>query len=199
MKSKDLNFEYIEDFADYIVERVENDEELFISVVGKFEEIKNIVKEMMVISEVDFDSVCLCSPEVNGYDGEYVLDCWYQDGIVWIGCEPAKRDGQYLNLIGDETYLLENVSSKVISSCGSPKVYFVNFDEACDCDEGCDACCSCECHDDVQVKCSVDNDGTIHGFTANKNNGNGKYSFTYHTTNSLGEKEIISMLKEFGF
>jgi hypothetical protein len=148
--NKDLNFEYIEDFANYIVERVENDEDLFLSVVGKFEEIKNIVKEIMTTRDIDFENICLCSHEVNGYEDEYVLDCWCNDGVVQIGCEPAIRNGNYLNLAGDETYLLENCSSKIIPLCEDSRVYFVNFDEDYDCDEECDEECD-ECRYTIVV------------------------------------------------
>ena len=168
--TKDLNFEHIEDFADYIVDRVEADEELFVSVVGKFEKIKNIMKEMFCITEVDFESIHIDSSITNNYKDEYVLDCWCDDGVVQIGCEPAKRDGEYLNLTGDETYLLEDCSSKIIPLCEGPKLYFVNFDEEHDCDE---ACCSCDCHDNVDVTCYV-----IEGLT---------------------KADIVSILEEFGF
>ena len=170
MKSKDLNFEYIEDFADYIVERVELDEELFLSVVGKFEEIKNIIKEIFCIAEVDFESINIESPIMNNYEDEYVLDCWCDDGVVQISCEPAKKDGRYLNLTGDETYLLEDCSSKVIPLCEGSDLYFVNIEEECDCNDDCDCedccdeCCDCDCHKDddgdyvINVKCNLDAD-----------------------------------------
>ena len=154
--NKDLNFEYIEDFADCLVERVGSNEELFISVVGKFEEIKDIIKEIITISEVDFENVCLCSPEVDGYEDEYVLDCWCMDDVVHIGCEPAKRDGKYLNLAGDETYLLDNVSSKIIPLCEGSDLYFVDIEDECDCDEECDECCPCDCHCGDTELCSTD-------------------------------------------
>lgn len=196
MKPKDLNFEYIEDFADYIVEKVEDDEELFVSIVGKFEEIKNIIKEITTISDVDFEKVCLYSDEVDEYKDEYVLDCWYDDGVVQIGCEPAKRDGKYLNLVGDETYLIANVSSKIIPLCEGSDLYFVNIEEECDCDDE----CSCLCHkDDKLIECYTEVDGETHGFTASKSDDNGYHSFSFYTTNSLSEKDIHSILKEFGF
>ena len=151
--NKDLNFEYIEDFANYIVEKVECDEELFVSVVGKFEEIKNIIKEIFCIAEVDFESINIESSIMDNYEDEYVLDCWCDDGVVQISCEPAKRDGKYLNLAGDETYLLENVSSKIIPLCEGSDLYFVNLDEdECDCDEESDECCPCDRHcDDREI------------------------------------------------
>ena len=138
--SKDLYFEYIEEFADYIVEKVESDEELFLTVVGKFEEIKNIIKEMILVADVEFEGIELYSADINGYTDEYVLDCWCDDGIVQIGCEPAKECGEYLNLVGDETYLLDNVSSRIIPMCEETELYFVNIDEECNCD-----CCDYQC------------------------------------------------------
>lgn len=196
MKSKDLSFEYIEDFADYIVEKVECDEELFMSIVGKYDEIKNIIKEIITISDVDFEKICLYSDEVDDYKDEYILDCYCDDGVVQIGCEPAKRDGKYLNLVGDEIYLLDNVSSKIIPLCAESDLYFVYIEDECDCDDG----CYCDCHkDDKLIECSTGVDGETHGFTASKSDDNGYYSFSFYTTNSLSEKDIHSMLKEFGF
>ena len=198
--SKDLHFEYIEGFADYIVERVELDEELFVSVVGKFEEIKNLIKEIFCIAEVDFENINLVSSVMNDYEDEYVLDCWCDDGIVQISCEPAKRDGKYLNLIGDETYLLDNVSSKIIPLCECSDLYFVNIEDDYDYCEGCDGCCSCPCSEgDILVECFDDKNGNTHGFTASKTDDNGVYSFSYCTNNSLSEDDIYSLLEEYGF
>ena len=154
--NKDLNFEYIEDFAGYIVEKVELDEELFVSVVGKFEKIKNIIKEMFYIAEVDFESINIESPIIDGYEDEYVLDCWCNDGVIQIGCEPAKQDGEYLNLTGDETYLFEDCSSKIIPLCEGSDLYFVNIEDECDCDGECDVCCPCDCHCGDTELCSTD-------------------------------------------
>lgn len=152
MKSKDINFEYIEEFADYIVERVENDEELFLTVVGKFEEIKGLISEIFIISEVNFEKLYLYGPDVNGYTDEYVLDCWCKDGIVQIGCEPAKRDGKYLCIAGDETYLMSNCSSSLIPLCDGSDLYFVNIDDEYEYDEECDCECPCSCHKEDEDK-----------------------------------------------
>ena len=200
MKSKDLYFEYIEDFADYIVEKVENDEDLFLTVIGKFEEIKEIIKEIMSVAEVDFENIKIESPDVDGYEDEYVFDCWYSDGVVEIGCESAKRDGRYLNLGGDETYLLDNVSSKIIPLCDNSNLYFVNIDGECDCDEDYDYDCPCDCHkDECFVECAKTDDGDIHGFTANKAIDNGYQSYSFYTSKTITDEDIRSILKEIGF
>lgn len=187
--NKDLNFECVEDFADYIIEKVEFNEGLFVSVVGKFEETKDIIKEMFYIADVDFENLDIKSHTMSGYEDEYVLDCWCDDGVIQIGCEPAKRDGEYLHLVSDEIYLLENVSSKIIPSCKSSRVYFVNFDE--DCDECCCGCCDC---------CGCDDeDDDIYGFTVNNETDNGYSNFTYYSSNPIDKSDIRNILKEFGF
>lgn len=199
MKNNDINFEYVEDFANYIVERAVNDEDLFLTVVGKFEEIKNIIKEMMVIADVDFEKIILFSPEDNDYTDEYVLDCWCDDGVIQIGCVPAKRDGKYLNLLGDETYLFDNCPSKIIPLCEGSKLYFVSIEDECDCDD-CDGECICDCHnDDNYVKYFKIYNGELHGFTASKSNGNGYHHYSFYTTDTLSESDIHHMLKGFGF
>lgn len=191
--NKDLYFEYIEDFADYIVEKVESDEELFLTVVGKFEEIKNIIKEMILVADVDFEGIKLYSADINGYTDEYVLDCWCDDGIVWIGCEPAKEGGKYWNLVGDETYLLDNSSSKVISACEDTDLYFVNIDEECDCAD----CCQCDYCDAGCVECYEDED--IHGVTAKKSTGDGYFTYSFYTNNTLSDDEVDYLLRGIWF
>lgn len=199
LKSKDLYFEYIEDFADYIVERVEDDEELFLTVVGKFEEVKNIIKEMFCVAEIDFESINIDSPIMNGYEDEYVLDCWCNDGVIQIGCEPAKRNGEYVDIIGDETYIIDNCSSRIVPFCEDTEVYLVNIEDEDYCDECCDECC-CDCDDDkILVECSRDRDGNINGFTVKNGDDSRYYEYSYHTNDSLSMDDIFSMLEELGF
>lgn len=193
--NKDLYFEYIEDFADYIVDKVELNEELFVSIVGKFKEIKNIIKEIFCIAEVDFESLNIESSIIDGYEDEYILDCLCDDGVVQIGCEPAKRDGKYLNLVGGETYLLDNVSSRIIPLCEDSDLYFVNIEEDCDCDE----CCICDCRCGSCVEYSKTDNGKLHGFTASRSTGDGYHTYSFYTSNNLIEDDIREILKEFGF
>ena len=128
------------------------------------------------------------------------MDCWCDEGVVQIGCEKAKRDGKYLDMTGDETYLFDNCSSKIIPFCDNTELYFVEVEEECDCEDECDCECSCcGCKDEVLVECSTDEDGDTHGFTASKSDDDGYYSFSYYTNDKLSDKDIYSMLKEFGF
>lgn len=192
---KDLIFEYVEDFTDYIVERVENNEELFLTVVGRFEEIKNIIKEMMVIADVDFEKIILSCPEVSDYIDEYVLDCWCDDGVLEIGCEKLKnKNGHYANPCGDVVFLFEDCSSKIIPLCEGSKLYFVSIENERDCE------CSYDCHkENVAVEYSKGADGNLHGFTASKVDDNKYQSYSFYTSEKLNESNIRYLLEEFGF
>jgi len=150
--NKDLYFECVEEFADYIIGRIEDDEELFVAIVGKFNTIKPLLKEIMSYEFVDFESIEIDSALVTGYTDEFVLSLWMNDGVIEFGCEKLKRDGEYVDPCGDETYLFEDCSSKIIPLCEDSELYFVNFDEEYDYDKECDKCRLCDCYcDDAEI------------------------------------------------
>lgn len=199
--NKDFYFEYAEEFADYIVGEAENNEDLFLTVVGKYEEIKAILKEVMCEEFVNFDFLQIESPIVADYNDEFVLSLWMNDGILEIGCEKMKNeDGEYIDPCGDVVYLFGNCSSKIIPLCEESKLYFVDIEEECGYDECCEDCCPCKCcKDDAHVEYDRDEDGNIHGFTASGNDSDGYYICSYHTNDKLKVGDIHSVLKEFGF
>lgn len=163
MKSKDINFEYIEDFVDYVVNEVENDEDKFVTVIAKFDEAKEILKELMTYDDVNFESLQIESPIMDNYFDEFVLSLWMNDGVLEIGCEKLKNeDGEYTNPCGDVVFLFDYCSSKIIPLCDGSELYFVNIYDECDCDEECD-CKNCECCDSdiplvLNVKLNLDTD-----------------------------------------
>ena len=146
MESKDINFEYIEEFVDYLVEKVEDNDELFATVVCKFNEAREIIKYLMVFDDVDFENIYLESPNEKGYMDEFCIELWYNDGVVNFSCDPLRIDRKYENPCGDETYLFDNCSSKIIPLCEGSKLYFVCIEDECDCDEDCDCKCPCDYH-----------------------------------------------------
>ena len=151
--NKDLNFERIEDFADYIIGRAIGNEDLFIAIVGKFDSIKSLLKEAMTYDLVDFESIEIESENIDNYADEFVLSLWVNDDIINVGCEKLKKDGKYISPCGDEIYLLEECSSKIIPLCEGSELYFVNLDEKSDCPEGsCCGCCKCIDKDDDLIK-----------------------------------------------
>lgn len=102
--------------------------------------------------------------------------------------------------MSDETYLLDNCSSKIIPICDGSDLYFVNIEDECDCDEECGCECLCGCHrGDSCVEYSKTDDGELHGFTASKLTGNGYHSYNFYTSDNLSKSDIRDMLKELGF
>ena len=147
MKSKDINFEYIEEFVGYVIDEVENDEDNFVTVVAKFDEAKEILKNAMTYDDVNFESLQIESPIMDNYFDEFVLSLWMNDGVLEIGCEKLKNEeGNYTNPCGDVVFLFDNCSSKIIPLCEGSRLYFVSVEDECDCDEECDCKCPCDCH-----------------------------------------------------
>lgn len=202
MKNNDINFESAEEFVSHIVERVKGNGEPFVEILARFEEAKEILKEIMFYEDVNFESIEIHSPEMQGYADEFCLSLWDNDGVIEVCCEPAKRDGEYFDFCGDITYVFDNCSSKIMPLCKGAEVYFVSIDEfeGCDCDGECDECCPCDCHcDDSCVEYSKTDDGELHGFTASKSTDNGYHSYSFYTSDNLSKNDIRDLLKEFGF
>ncbi len=192
MKSKDLNFEYIEEFVDYLVGKVEDNDELFTTVVCKFNEARKIIKYLMAFDDVDFENIYLESPDEKGYMDEFCIELWYNDGAVNFSCDPLKIDGKYENPCGDETYLFDNCSSKIIPLCEGSELYFVNIDDECDCDEECDENCLCDCrNEDKEI--APTSSYTINGKSVSKKEFDKKYS----EIQSKYEKNMKHMLDDY--
>ena len=200
MKS-DMSFEYIEDFVDCVLSEVENDEDAFVTVIAKFDEAKEILKNVMTYDDVNFESLQIESSIIDDYDDAFVISLWMNDGVLEIGCEKLKdEEGTYTNPCGDVVYLFSNCSSKIIPLCEGSDLYFVDIEDECDCDEECDECCSCDCRcGDSCIEYSKTDDGELHGFTASKSTNSGYHSYSFYTSDNLSKSDIHDMLKEFGF
>lgn len=188
MKTKDLKIEYIEELADIVMNEVDvnDDDEKSISIIGKYEEIKEVLKAIIAGYEVDIMGLELPHPEWNGYDKEYDLSVWSCDGEITINCEAIQRDGEYLNLEGDILYIFDNCSSKILQNTNYHKSYSVSVDDdECECD-----CCEC---------CDCNNDNDIYGFTVDNKTDNGYSKFTYYSSSPVDKTDIRNILREFRF
>ena len=142
-----IHFDYIDELCEEILDRLNEDDEISVSVIGTYEGVRAFIKEIMAYDEVEFDSLVIKDPEYNDYYDEYVVDIWNNDGEILFGCEPAKRDGRYLNCEGNILYLLDNVRQAVLNTCEYDEMYFVIVGEdECDCEEDCDCECPCDYH-----------------------------------------------------
>lgn len=147
--TKNLNFDFIEDFVDYITERVYCDEDgLSVSVVAKFRDMKPILEDIMgCVDKVNFEKIDITAPIMNGCEDEYVLDILLDsDDSIFFGVEPAIRDGEYLDVSNDEVYIFEDCNAKLAKSCDEYlDVYIVHIGEDDKFEDECDECECPEC------------------------------------------------------
>ena len=154
-----IHFDYIDELCEEILDRLNEDDETSVSVIGTYEGVRAFIKEFMAYDEVEFDSLVIKDPEYNDYYDEYVVDIWNNDGEILLGCKPAKRDGRYLNCAGNVLYLFDDVKQSVINTCEYDEMYFVIIGEDdCDCCEDCVGECSKDEDDgfSIRVKCNFD-------------------------------------------
>lgn len=175
--NKDINFEYIEDFVDYAINEVENDDDAFVTVIAKFDEAKKILKDIMQYDDVNFEALEIESPIMDNYDDAFVISLWMNDGVLEIGCEKLKDDeGDYTNPSGDIVFMFDNCSSKIIPLCEGSDLYFVNIEDECGCDEECGECCSCSCHrSDTELTNTDETSYKINGKSVSKQEFEKKY------------------------
>lgn len=195
MKSKDISFEYIEEFVDYVFDEVENDEDNFVTVIAKFDEAKEILKNAMAYDDVNFESLQIESPIMDNYYDEFVLSFWMNDGVLEIGCEKLKNEeGDYTNPCGDVVFLFDNCSSKIIPLCEGTELYFVNFDDECDYDEDCCECCECDCCcGDTRIANAEESSYKINGKPVSKD----EFDKSFKELHEKYEKNIKSVLNDY--
>ena len=178
---KQLHFDNFEELACDIFEQFENINEEYkcVSVIAKYNEAKEIIKELLHIG-CKIVSVALHTYMYEYYDNEYIISISNVDVKKGIWCEKFKREKGYFHDESDISYILDNCSSKVIRYCQSDLKYEVSIE-----------------NDDYEDE--VEDKDDIHGFTLSNTDDNGYRSFSYYTTNSLTEEDIQSMIEKMGF
>ena len=181
-----IHFDYIEELCDEILDKFDCDEDIQVSVIGKYKEMKAFLKEFMKYDNVDFDCIELHDPECNKYDKEYIVDITNIEGNISFYCVPCYEDGRYFRFDGDVLYLLDGTKQVVLNTCEYDEKYFVIIgEEECGCE------CRCECCD-----CDENN---IYGFTVDNETDNGYSKFTYYSSSPVDKTDICNILREFGF
>lgn len=121
-----LQLENYEELAWNISDSFENlkDEYGDISIIAKYNEAKEIIKELLCIG-YDIASIELHREDFENYCDEYIVSLNF-DG-VW--CEKFKRDTGYFEDESNKMYIMDNCSSNVISYCKSDNLYEVSVCE----------------------------------------------------------------------
>lgn len=163
MIKKELNFEYVEDFVEEILDKIYDDEDLVISIVAKFDEMKEILKTVILLEEcVDFEKIDLTAPIISGYEDEYVMDIFFDGNGVFFDIQPAKYGDHYVDISNDEIYVLDNCRNKVLDKCRSYDTYVIHIDDEDNYDAETDKgstdvkttdCAECDC-----LKCKSKNE-----------------------------------------
>lgn len=142
---KTLHFEDYEDFACAVsdtYDRVKSDDEYnSVDVVARYEDAKEIIRELIGIGYGIAFINELANPEWDNYDDAFVISLY--DDEIW--CEPVKRKDCYIFVEADVVYIFDNCNSKIIPKIESDEVYEVEIgNEYDDCDGDCE---NCDCHD----------------------------------------------------
>lgn len=138
---KTLHFEDYEDFACAVsdaYDRVKsNDEYNSVDVVAKYEDAKEIIRELVGIGYGIAFIDKFGDPEWDGYDDAFVISLL--DDEIW--CEPIKRNDGYIFVEANVVYIFDDCNSKIVPKIEADKVYEVeigDFDYDCE---------NCDCHD----------------------------------------------------
>lgn len=135
---KTLHFEDYEDFACAVsdaYDRVKSDDEYnSVDVVAKYEDAKEIIRELVGIGYGIAFIDGFGDSEWYGYDDAFVVSLL--DDEIW--CEPVKRKDGYIFVEADVVYIFGSCNSKIIPKIEADEIYEVevgDFDYDC---ENCD-------------------------------------------------------------
>ena len=142
---KTLHFEDYEDFAcavSDVYDRVKSDDKYnSVDVIAKYEDTKEIIRELVGMGYGIAFINELADPEYDGYDDAFIISLL--DDEIW--CEPVKRKNGYIFVEADVVYIFDNCNSKIIPKIEADEVYEVEIgNEYDDCDGDCE---NCDCHD----------------------------------------------------
>lgn len=133
---KTLHFKDYEDFAcavSDVYDRVKSDDEYnSVDVVAKYEDAKEIIRELVGIGYGIAFIDGFGDSEWDGYDDAFVVSLL--DDEIW--CEPVKRKNDYIFVEADVVYIFDDCNSKIVPKIESDEVYEVeigDFDYDCNC------------------------------------------------------------------
>lgn len=151
---KTLKFEDYESFADMVTDDFDaiNEDDKDIAIIAKYEEARQIIKELMLADwNIRFITGLECC-EFGGYDDEFVVNLTAIDEDYEVWCEPMKQEsGNYIYVEATHIFILDNCSSKVIPYCEGLLMSEVEIgDDECvdeNIEEECYECCCGRCYD----------------------------------------------------
>lgn len=144
---KTLYFDDFEGFACRVADDYNSFDDKFslVSVIAKFKEAKEIVKEFLCMG-FDIATIDICREELDGYEDEYLITL--DDGEIW--CEKYKRENGYVFAQSTIAYISNDCNSSLIPHVKSDVMYaFEICDAYTDEDNSDERKCIC-CMDDLE-------------------------------------------------
>lgn len=172
--------------ADKLDEVIQKDKFNDISIIAKYEEARQVIKELLCIG-YDLKSINIHDAEFDGYNiDEYVVSLTNIGDGNEVWCEPMLRENGYITDLSTVTYVFENCSSKVIPYCKGGFVYEVSVGEVCE--DDCDLQCQDNNDTSESTYISRKKDGTPTGFQKTwytEENGKSCYSSYSHYSSDV--------------
>lgn len=136
-----LKYEGYKEFACDITDKFDllGDEFGDISIIAKYEEAKEIIRELLCIG-YDVASIDIHDEYWENYYGEYIVSVSNVNDFPSVWCEKFKRETGYINDNPSVAYVMDNCSSAVFKHIDSEEIYEVcvgenDLDEDSDNDE----------------------------------------------------------------
>lgn len=190
---------YFEDFCEFACEASDmydsiNDDFKAVVIVAKYEEAKEILKELICIGH-DIAHIELCDELFDGYHNEYLITLTNKG----VYCEKFKRENGYIRDDSMVTYVSNECNSACLKHIDSDVIIAFEvsdeeyeFDECLETETSDNECPCCDC----ESCCDCDED--MHGFTASKNDENGYSSISFYSTEKIDADEMKDLLEIFG-
>lgn len=186
-----LNYDSIEEFCEEVNECIETvhntNEDKYVSVVAKYEEAKEIIREL-IYYDYEIAQIEVNDPNWDDYDAEYEISVI--NGKIF--CSKMKSNDKYLASYASVVFFMEDVNSKCIKSfLESVFEYEVQIDDDCDCNiededyEDGDFSSLLPCYED---------DG-LHGFTYSRSDDSGYVSHSFYSTECL-KPDILKSISD---
>lgn len=174
---KDLYFKTACDLAENIYkDACSLDDISSISAIAFYDDMKNIVKELLSFEGVTIQSIEFHREDCNGYCKEYLL---YLDEKLGLWVEPlySMSINNYLRYYSDAAYINADCNSTILKkNCNeNAKIYAYEYteDDNSDCDSEC-----------------LKFDDSMHGFTVSYSTENGFSSYSFHST----DKDLVNII-----
>lgn len=198
---KDLVFTNASEVAEFAYKKAYDLEDIgCVQVVGFYEEISDVLKEILQYDEVSVGNIELNSADWNGYLKEYYLTI-DEDMVVCVEPGYYAEKEIYLQYEAETLIICDDCNSVIVKNnmYEGAVSYCYRYDG--DCDYGC--CDCCECDNDSQTGESTyvsrNSDGRVTGFSKSWSDmADGVSYYSSYSHYSDNEESVRKVAKEFG-